>query len=158
MTRRTRQTRKQIDSDDPKIPSLLLLERDDDFHKKAVIVFGRGRAAGRLAARQLHVGCQCSRRRLLSWSITQSVSAGLLFEVVRLGNVAYDKSRLTESKIQNDSLPFSVEQELVCQTQSLHLHGPCVREGLCCPVSLIGTPTSWCYEILYAEINTICTT
>ena len=120
MTRRTRQTRKQIDSDDPKIPSLLLLERDDDFHKKAVIVFGGGRAAGRLAARQLHVGCQCSRRRLLSWSITQSVSAGLLFEVVRLGNVA----RLTESKIQNDSLPFSVEQELVCQTQSLHLHGP----------------------------------
>ena len=69
------------------------------------------------------------------------VGYGLLFEVVRLGNVAYDISRLTDSKIQYDSLSYSVKQDLVCQTQSLHLHRPRVSEGLCCPVSLILQPS-----------------
>ena len=41
----------------------------------------------------------------------------VLFQVVHLGNVAYDKLGMTDSKMQNYYLTYSDEQNPVCQTQ-----------------------------------------
>ena len=63
-------------------------------------------------------------------SHTTGVLSGLLFRVVRLDNDVYEFNvrQITIEIIElNCSLSYSVEQDLVCQTQCPQLHGPSER-------------------------------